>query len=122
MNDLIERDKAIEAVEEGMCTFYDCYVIEKLKEVSPWTTVSVVRCEECMFSKVYQNDSSGVMGRFCEAFTQVRMVTDDDYCSYGERKDFQVIVNGNCTKCGKPLSGNRIFICEECEEQNKESE
>ena len=39
-----------------------------------------------------------------------------------ERKDFQVIVNGNCTKCGKPLSGNRIFICEECEEQNKESE
>lgn len=40
----------------------------------------------------------------------------------GERKDFQVIVNGNCTKCGKPLSGNRIFICEECEEQNKESE
>ena len=39
-----------------------------------------------------------------------------------ERKDFQVIVNGNCTKCGKPLSGNRIFICEECEEQSKESE
>ena len=35
-----------------------------------------------------------------------------------ERKDFQVIVNGNCTICGKPLSGNRIFICEECEEQS----
>ena len=48
--------------------------------------VSVVRCAECMFSKVYQNDSSGVMGRFCEAFTQVRMVTDDDFCSYGEKE------------------------------------
>ena len=47
----------------------------------------IVHCEDCMFSKVYQNDSSGVEGRFCEAFTQVRMVTDDDFCSYGERKE-----------------------------------
>ena len=48
--------------------------------------VEVVRCKDCVFSEVYQNDSSGVMGRFCEAFTQVRMVSDDDFCSYGERK------------------------------------
>ena len=48
--------------------------------------VSVVRCKDCVFSKVYQNDSSGVMGRFCEAFTQVRMVTHDDFCSYGEKQ------------------------------------
>lgn len=47
----------------------------------------VVTCKDCRFSKVYQTDSSGVEGRFCEAFTQVRMVTDDDFCSYGERKD-----------------------------------
>ena len=47
-------------------------------------SIDIVRCKECMFSKVYQNDSSGVMGRFCEAFTQVRMVIDDDYCSYGK--------------------------------------
>ena len=51
--------------------------------------VSVVRCKKCMFSEVYQNDSSGVMGRFCEAFTQVRMVSDDDFCSYGEREDHE---------------------------------
>ena len=31
-----------------------------------------------------------------------------------ERKDFQVIVNGNCTKCGKPIEGNSIFLCDEC--------
>ena len=31
--DLIRRSDAIKAVEDGMCTFYDCYVIEKLKEV-----------------------------------------------------------------------------------------
>ena len=57
------------------------------KETPTIDAVEAVRCKDCMFSEVYQNDSSGVMGRFCEAFTQVRMVTDDDYCSYGERKE-----------------------------------
>ena len=62
-------------------------VIHDIEDAPTIDAVSVVRCKDCMFSKVYQNDSSGVMGRFCEAFTQVRMVTDDDYCSYGERKE-----------------------------------
>ncbi len=60
-----------------------CYYICNAPTID---AVEVVRCKDCMFSKVYQNDSSGVMGRFCEAFTQVRMVSDDDFCSYGERK------------------------------------
>ena len=57
------------------------------KETPTIDAVEVVRCKDCMFSKVYQNDSSGVMGRFCEAFTQMRMVLDDDFCSYGERRE-----------------------------------
>lgn len=61
-----------------------CYYICNAPTID---AVEVVRCKDCMFSKVYQNDSSGVMGRFCEAFTQVRMVSDDDFCSYGERKE-----------------------------------
>lgn len=48
---------------------------------------SVVRCKECDMSEVYQNDSSGVMARYCRAFAPNRMVADDDFCSYGERKD-----------------------------------
>lgn len=56
------------------------------KDIEEAPSIDIVRCKECMFSEVYQNDSSGVMGRFCEAFTQVRMVSDDDYCSYGERE------------------------------------
>ena len=47
--------------------------------------VPVVRCMDCKFSEVFQNDSSGVMARYCKAFTLERMVADDDYCSYGER-------------------------------------
>lgn len=49
--------------------------------------VPVVRCKDCKGSEVFQNDSSGVMARYCKAFTLKRMVADDDYCSYGERKD-----------------------------------
>ena len=69
--------------------FHDDYVVNYNSFINAPTidAVEVVRCEKCMFSKVYQNDSSGVMGRFCEAFTQVRMVSDDDFCSYGERKE-----------------------------------
>ena len=48
--------------------------------------VRVVRCKECDMSEVYQNDSSGVMARYCRAFTTTRMVADDDFCSYGERE------------------------------------
>ena len=55
-----------------------------ISDASIIDVVEIVRCKDCVFSKVYQNDSSGVMGRFCEAFTQVRMVIDDDYCSYGK--------------------------------------
>ena len=51
----------------------------------------VVRCKHCRFSEVFQNDSSGVMARYCNAFRLVRMVADDDYCSYGERKDDELL-------------------------------
>ena len=62
----------------------------------------------------------------CGYCRQLKIPEPDKFCpncgaDMRERRGFQVIVNGNCTKCGKPLSGNRIFICEECEEQSKES-
>lgn len=39
---------------------------------------------------------------------------------YGEG-DFFIVVNGNCPNCGKPLNGNRIFLCEECGKQERKS-
>lgn len=47
----------------------------------------VVRCKDCRFSEIFQNDSSGVMAMYCRAFTFERMVAEDDYCSYGERRE-----------------------------------
>ena len=33
MSDLIRRDDAIKAVEDGMCTFYDCYVLDRINAI-----------------------------------------------------------------------------------------
>lgn len=46
----------------------------------------VVRCKDCKFSDVYQSDSRGATAMYCRAFTFHRMVAEDDYCSYGERR------------------------------------
>ena len=48
--------------------------------------IEIVLCKDCKGSEVFQNDSSGVMARYCKAFTLKRMVADDDFCSYGKRR------------------------------------
>jgi len=37
-------------------------------------------------------------------------------CMYRTESNIRVeiIVNGNCMLCGKPLSGTRLFLCEGC--------
>ena len=34
----------------------------------------------------------------------------------------EVVTNGNCAICGKPLSGDRVFICEECSKKGADDE
>ena len=48
---------------------------------------NLVRCKECRFSEVIQNDNYGVMDRYCRLFTIPMMRADEDFCSYGERKE-----------------------------------
>lgn len=38
------------------------------------------------------------------------MTKEDDVCPIR----FEIIVNGKCVVCGKDLTKDRIFICEEC--------
>ena len=49
-------------------------------------SIEICFCKDCKFSEVIQNDSSGVMARYCRAFTVPMMKSDDDFCSYGERE------------------------------------
>lgn len=65
-----------EAEEKGYC-----------HRIIPSNVEVVVRCKDCRFSEIFQNDSSGVRAMYCRAFTFERMVSEDDYCSYGERKE-----------------------------------
>lgn len=44
-----------------------------------------------------------------------RMKGADDFV-----KTHEVVANGNCTICGKPLSGDRVFVCEECNYEPKD--
>ena len=56
------------------------------KRIMEQPSIDIVRCKECKFSEVIQNDSSGVMARYCRAFTIPMMKAADDFCSYGERE------------------------------------
>ena len=67
----------------GYCEGYD----ECQKEVDEAPSIELIRCGECKFSEVIQNDSSGVMARYCRAFTVPMMKSDDDFCSYGSRSE-----------------------------------
>ena len=49
--------------------------------------VPVVRCKDCKCSNVYQVDSDFKMERWCDGGFIPKSVQDDDYCSWGERKD-----------------------------------
>lgn len=49
--------------------------------------IEVVRCKDCRYSRVYQTDSKGTMQTYCVAFIMSRTVTDDDFCSWGERRE-----------------------------------
>ena len=69
----------------GFTTYADVKRAIKLIQDEPG--IDIVRCKECDMSEVYQSDSNGVMARYCKAFTPTRMIADDDYCSYGERRE-----------------------------------
>lgn len=58
----IKREDAIKAVRGGMCTFYDCYVIEKLKEV-PTVKPQVSEIIEA-YTKGYEDGSKAVKQTF----------------------------------------------------------
>ena len=57
--------------------------INKIIDNAP--NIDIVHCKECKFGKMYQADSRGKAARVCEAYRHTRLVSDDDFCSDGER-------------------------------------
>lgn len=48
--------------------------------------IDIVTCEECKYMRKYALRSDEPTGIWCHRWSIPRLVTDDDFCSYGERK------------------------------------
>lgn len=54
--------------------------------VAEVTDLDLVRCGECKNMRKYALRSDEPMGIWCHRWSVPRLVTDDDFCSYGERR------------------------------------
>ena len=82
MAEYIKKEDAVSVVLRQ--PFFQNSMATEIRQIKG---IDIVRCKECDMSEVYQSDSNGVMARYCKAFTPTRMIADDDYCSYGERRE-----------------------------------
>ena len=55
-------------------------------DMSKVTDLDLVRCGECKYMKKYALRSDEPTGIWCHRWSIPRLVTDDDFCSYGERR------------------------------------
>ena len=92
MVEYIEREAAIKAVEKADYTAIaddadSCkadYLREIIESVPAADVVPVVRCKDCKYA--YINSFSAASGvALCSSSAKV--MQQDDFCSYGERKD-----------------------------------
>ena len=91
--DTISRSRAIKDISEWATDILHpdrlikedaIHILESLPSAD---AVEVVRCKDCIVSETFQRDSNGTTERYCKAFTHLRNVADDDYCSFGERRE-----------------------------------
>lgn len=87
MTDYIKREDAMVAyannevdIRQGKFDDYRQYMRNVLRSVESVNTVPVVRCKDCR----WKADTIGES--WCD-FHEFTILSDDDYCSYGERKD-----------------------------------
>ena len=83
---MIDREKLITIIEEVEGLYNNDFPsIEQLADglIARGVTIPV-RCKECEFSKYFEESGK----RKCRTQNGMcRTVTDDEYCSYGERKE-----------------------------------
>lgn len=95
MDELISKSALLEEIAGlvpycGYCDGYgfvqlDC-VEDAVKEAAVVDAVPVVRCKDCICCTVKKYDfNNEIYSCFCNAF--VHSVKENDYCSWGERKE-----------------------------------
>ena len=79
----IDANKLIDlATHEGAYGYVDVHDIQNTPAAD---VVAVVRCRDCVWAEPYRTDSGDVYIA-CGEFG-VSALSDDDYCSFGERKE-----------------------------------
>ena len=69
--------------EDALNTFSNAFyggLAAKIKSIPPADVAPVVRCKDCKYKADTIGDS------WCD-FHEFTILSDDDFCSYGERKD-----------------------------------
>lgn len=64
----------------------EVYAKGTLSPNCPITEIDLVRCGECKHMRKYALRSDEPTGIWCHRWSVPRLVTDDDFCSYGERR------------------------------------
>ncbi len=81
---LIDADDLRDIFLSETCLFTPNDVLDYIDSTCTVDAVPVVRCKDCTHATLYEDSEGLYCTSICGLFTRVM---DDDYCSYGERKD-----------------------------------
>lgn len=85
MAEYMEREAAMQAfLAEKPDAHYPGWYAGLLEELPAADVAPVVRCKDCTYATLYEDSEGLYCTNICGLFTRVM---DDDYCSYGGRKD-----------------------------------
>lgn len=85
MAEYIEREAAMQAfLAEKPDAHYPGWYAGLLEELPAADVAPVVRCKDCTYATLYEDSEGLYCTNICGLFTRVM---DDDYCSYGGKKD-----------------------------------
>ena len=73
------KDKAWKAESEAC--FYALEDVVSVTDIDEAPSIDIVRCKECKWSK-----ANGTY-QWCGRLDSTARITDDDFCSYGERRE-----------------------------------
>lgn len=85
----IDRDELLELyanTDDLDISDYDVKVAVIRQNILDMPTIDIVRCGECKYMRKYALRSDEPTGIWCHRWSVPRLVTGDDFCSYGERK------------------------------------
>ena len=87
MDEYIKRQAALDALQAPEIFNINPRHIELIKNIPAADVAPVVQCKDCVYAGLFK----GTECLYCSNLDGLcNYVADDDYCSYGERKDEEI--------------------------------